>query len=93
MVIIYALIIYVCRLSGFLLDFKQMPGFLQDYLSFVPITVFSVFIASSLQQTEFTGGKFIALLLAAILMWRFRQQTVAILAGMAVFLLSGLSSN
>jgi branched-subunit amino acid transport protein len=91
MIVLCALIIFACRVSGFLTKETALPSTLQDYLSYVPIAVYAAFIVPALQrETELFGVKLLALLVTGFFVWRFRQQSLAIFAGLVILLLAQL---
>ena len=91
MILLCALIIFACRSAGFFISEKPLPKYLQEYLSYVPIAVYAAFIVPNLsRETELLGIKLLALLITGLLVWRFRQQSIAILAGLGILLLAQL---
>jgi branched-subunit amino acid transport protein len=91
MIFLYAFILFACRVSGFLTKEKQLPPLLQEYLSYVPIAVYAAFVVPSMsREPELFGIKLLALIVTGFVIWRFRQQSLAILVGLVVLLLAQL---
>lgn len=84
LIILITLLIYACRLSGFIVQPKQTPQWLQTYLHFVPIAVFSALIVPSvLREAELLPLEFIALAIAGLSMWKLRRFDLSIFLGLA----------
>lgn len=76
-----ALIIYLCRLGGFVLPAARLRT---AALAYVPVTVFTALTVSPLlRNADFVGGKLIALLVAGLIVWRTRQIGIAVIVGFA----------
>jgi len=82
---ILAALVYLCRLSGFALQAVQPLPFWEQFLRFVPISVFTALVVSSLyQQTELLGIKGVAMAMAGIVVWRTRRFSLSVLVGFVV---------
>jgi branched-subunit amino acid transport protein len=84
LIILLAIVIFICRLSGFIVQPKHTPPYLETYLRFVPIAVFSALIVPSLLlESELLGIKFLALGIAGAIMWWIRRFDLSIVLGLA----------
>lgn len=82
---ILAALLYLCRLSGFMLQSIQPSPFWQQFLRFVPITVFTALIVLSLyNEMDTLGVKSMALAAAGLVVWRTRRFTLSVLIGFVV---------
>lgn len=83
-----AVLVYLCRLSGFVLHIKQSSPALERFLSFVPLAVFSALVVPSLaREPELLGLKLLALATAGVVMRLSKQLGLGILVGLGLFLL------
>lgn len=82
-ILIIAVIVYLCRLSGFLVRFKTTSPLLQTYLNFVPIAVFAaVIVPSTLRELDLIGIKLVALFIATLMMRKTGNVGLSMLVGM-----------
>lgn len=82
-IVISALIIFLCRLAGFALNIRQPSEFYRAFLRFVPVAVFTVLVVSALfKQPDTLPQKLAALLIAAGVMKTTRRFAVSIMAGL-----------
>jgi branched-subunit amino acid transport protein len=83
-------VIYVVRISGFMLKTTTISPFWVQFLRFVPIAVFTAFVVSALyHDTSFLSGKMIAFAIAGVSLWRTKQFGLSVIIGLAImFLLS-----
>jgi len=82
-------VVYLCRLSGFVLPDNQSSIVEERVWHYVPIIVFSVLSVSPLaRQPDMLLAKIIAFLLTGSIIWRTRQLGLAILLGFGLFYLT-----
>ncbi len=80
-----ALLVYICRASGFVLNLKAASPVWERFLHFVPIAIFSVLVVSAMtKQVEMLDFKLVALAFAGFIIWRTRQFGLAVIAGIGV---------
>ncbi len=90
MIAVLAALVYLCRLGGFALQAAQTSPFWELFLRFVPISVFTTLVVSSLyQETGISGVKVMALGVAGLVVWRTRHVTLSMLVGFVVLWLTG----
>ncbi len=81
-----AVIVFLCRLSGFAFTRLASSKLLAQFLHFVPIAIFSALIVPSvLREPDLLTSKAIGLAIAGILIWRTRQFGIGVVVGFAVF--------
>ena len=81
-----AVIIYLCRYSGFTLTRLAASTRLARFLHFVPIAIFSALIVPSLTiESPLLGRKLIALIVAGAVIWRTRHFGLGIIVGLGLF--------
>ena len=84
-------VVYACRVSGFVLNVQHTPPWVEQYLHYVPIAVFSALVVPSLIREpdildfKLTALKLVALCVAGAFVWRTRRFGVAIIVGMVFF--------
>jgi branched-subunit amino acid transport protein len=79
------ILLYLCRLSGFTLQSVQPSPFWENFLRFIPISVFTALVVSALyQETDTSGVKIVALAAAGLVIWRTRRFTLSVLVGFMV---------
>lgn len=84
-------VVYACRASGFVLNLRHTPAWMEQYLHYVPIAVFSALVAPALIREpdildfKLTAFKLIALGASGAFAWRTRRFGVAIIVGMVLF--------
>ncbi|MCA9989004.1 MAG: AzlD domain-containing protein [Anaerolineales bacterium] len=83
-----AVIIFLCRLSGFSLESLGKASWLTRYLHYVPIAVFTALVTPSvIRDPVVLPSKLIALAVAGVAIYRTRQFGVGVLAGYLSYLL------
>ena len=81
-----AVLIYLCRYSGFTLTWLAASTRLARFLHFVPIAIFSALIVPSLiSDPDLLERKVIALALAGIVIRRTRHFGLGIIVGLGLF--------
>ena len=76
---------FVWRLAAFSLPSVPVSPFWEQFLRFVPITVFAALAVSSLyKEPAYLSLKFVALALAGIVVWRTRQFGLSVVLGLIV---------
>ena len=85
------LIVYLCRVSGFILSERQISLKWREILRFMPIAVFSALTVLALvRDPDGLIAKSAALLAAGAVFWRTRRFSVSALAGMGtLWMLAG----
>lgn len=82
-ILIIAVIVYLCRLSGFLVRFKTTSPLLQTYLNFVPIAVFAaVIVPSTLREPNLISMRLVALFTATVVIRNTGNVGLSMLVGM-----------
>jgi|FLYN01.1.fsa_nt_gi branched-subunit amino acid transport protein len=80
-----ALVVYLCRWSGFELQAVRESLFWERFLRFAPISIMTALVVSSLyQETGLVGNRVVALALAGMVVWRTRKMGLSIVAGFVV---------
>lgn len=80
------LLIYLCRVSGFILPIAKQSRKWEQVLHLLPIIIFSVlFISPLVRQPDLILAKFLSLFVTAVIVWRTGQLGVAIFVGFVVF--------
>jgi branched-subunit amino acid transport protein len=92
-IILFALstvFVNVWRLAAFTWKREQMSASWEQFLRFVPVSVFTALVVSSLyRQPEDLDVKLIALALSGIVIWRTKHFSLSIFVGLsALWLLS-----
>lgn len=78
-----AVLVYICRASGFVLNLKADSPIGEQFLHLVPIAIFSTLvILSIMRQPEIFNFKLVALIFAGVIIWRTRQFGWAVIAGL-----------
>ena len=81
-----ALVVYLCRLSGFIFTRLTSSRQLERFLHFTPIAVFSALLVPSvIREPELLGSKLIALAVAGLVMRYTKQFGLGIFVGFALF--------
>jgi branched-subunit amino acid transport protein len=81
-----AVIIYLCRYSGFTLTWLAASTRLARFLHFVPIAIFSALIVPSLiSDPDLLERKVIALALAGVVIRRTQHFGLGIIVGLGLF--------
>jgi branched-subunit amino acid transport protein len=81
-----AVVIYLCRVSGFLLHERLAASSWDRRLSFVPIGVFSALIVTSVMgQPDLISAKVIALVIGSMVIARTRRMGLGIVVGLVAF--------
>jgi branched-subunit amino acid transport protein len=81
-----AVLIYLCRFSGFTLTWLAASTRLARFLHFVPIAIFSALIVPSISsEPAFLGRKVIALIAAGVVIRRTRHFGLGIIVGLGLF--------
>jgi branched-subunit amino acid transport protein len=69
-----AVVVYGCRLAGFALRLEAPSARREQWLHFVPLSVFpALIVLAILGKPEFAGMKSAALLLAGVIIWAARR--------------------
>jgi branched-subunit amino acid transport protein len=83
--LLIAIVVYSCRLSGFVISSPETTGYWQAYLQFLPTAIFSAFIVPTMLGTpDMFTIKLMALGIAGGIMWRTRRFGLSILIGLGV---------
>jgi branched-subunit amino acid transport protein len=78
-----AVLVYICRASGFVPNLKADSHIGEQFLHFMPIAIFSTLVLSSImRQTEVFNFELVALIFAGVIVWRTRQFGWAVIAGL-----------
>jgi predicted branched-subunit amino acid permease len=89
-ILLIAALVYLCRLSGFTLQSVNTSPFWEHFLRFVPISVFTALVVSSLyRDTSVLSVRVFALAITGLVAWRTRHLNWSILAGLATLWLIG----
>lgn len=84
LILLMAALIYLCRLSGFMLPSGTSPFWTQG-LRFIPLSIFTALVISALyKDSHAINIKLIALLVAGLVMVRTRQFGLSVLTGLAL---------
>jgi branched-subunit amino acid transport protein len=85
-------LINVWRLAAFTWKRERMSASWERFLRFVPVSVFTALVVSSLyRQPEALDIKLVALALSGLVIWRTKHFSLSIFVGLgALWLLSGL---
>lgn len=82
-----AVLVYLCRLSGFVLNIQQSSAALARFLAFVPLAVFSALVVPSLtREPELLTVKLLALVAGGLVMRLSKQLGLGIMAGLLIYL-------
>jgi branched-subunit amino acid transport protein len=85
LIVVLALVVYLCRLSGFVLKIQNTSLAWEQFLRYVPISVFSALVVPSLiGDIDLLGIKVVALGVATAILLRTKQFGVAVVVGMLV---------
>ncbi len=80
-----AVIVFLCRMSGFAFTRLASAKWLAQFLHFVPIAIFSALIVPSiLREPDLITSKAIALTMAGLVIWRTRQFGIGVVVGFAI---------
>lgn len=92
-ILLLGAVIYLCRLSGFVVALPTSAPWIQDALRFVPVAVFAALVVPSLTtEPEIAPAKLLALLAAGTLYLRTRNLGLSLLVGLIVLWLLLLPS-
>jgi branched-subunit amino acid transport protein len=87
---VVAVLVYTCRLSGFALNIAQSSSFWEQFLHFVPISLFAALVVLSLaRENEMLDIKIIALLMGGAAAYRTHRTGLGILAGFLLLWIVG----
>ena len=79
-----ALVVYVCRLSGFLVGNIRLTGYWERFFWLLPSAVFAALVMTSLLRIQaLHAGQALALVSAGMVAWRTRQVGLSVLVGLA----------
>ncbi len=85
---------FLLRFAGLTLKVAQTSPFWERFLQFVPISIFTALVVSSLYTApELLTLKIIALAAGAGVMWRTRQFGLGVVTGLAVLWILSLVST
>jgi branched-subunit amino acid transport protein len=83
LILVLASAIFVCRISGFTLKISRPSPFWEQFLRFVPISLFAAIATSSFAKDgSFVGARLIALVIAGGVTWYTKHFALGILVGM-----------
>ncbi len=83
-----AILVYLCRLSGFAVNPPADSARLQAFFSFVPVATFSALTVSAFaRELGLWEVKLIAFLVTGVYLWRTKQLGYSLLLGLGVFFL------
>jgi branched-subunit amino acid transport protein len=81
-----AAIVYLCRLSGFVLTRFASSAALARFLHYIPIAIFSALLVPSVtREPVLLGSKLAALAVAGVVMRQTRQFGLGIIVGLVLF--------
>ena len=76
-------LVFAYRFAGFTLNIRRVSPLWERFLHFVPVSVFTALVVSSLYKNgESLDVTLIALVVAGAVMWRTRQLGLSILLGL-----------
>lgn len=85
-ILLMALVTYSPRLLGFLLAGYKVSSFWKAFLNYVPIAVFAALIVPALaSNTNELDSRLPAALITSLVIWKFKNLSLGILAGMSSF--------
>jgi branched-subunit amino acid transport protein len=80
-----ACVTFVWRYSGFTLKISQTSPFWERFLRFIPISIFTALVVSSLyKNSELLRPELFALVVAGMIAWRTRQFGLSVISGLVV---------
>jgi branched-subunit amino acid transport protein len=83
LIVAAAAITYATRISGFLIGRRELPSWLNRFLSYVPVAVFAALVTSELNigQTD-TLARLIGIGIASLAVLRFNQLWIGLVTGL-----------
>lgn len=94
MIAIVALLTYVTRIAGFRLSDRHLPPTFDRFLAYVPIAAFAALAIPGIAEGSGTfPARLTGAVLSAVVVSRFGQLWVGLVAGMAGFWLTGVFMN
>lgn len=85
-IVFSAMLMYVCRLAGFIVNISRPFPQSETFLHYLPISVLCALTASSLlHEPASIGVKGIAFIASGIVVWKMQRMGLAILIGLAIF--------
>jgi branched-subunit amino acid transport protein len=85
MIGVLAILTYLARWSGFLIDARRVPPAVERVLAYVPIAVFASLIVPGLAVPGEVTPRVIAAICSGVISLRWGKLWVALLAGMATY--------
>src|SRR5260221_9356854 len=83
---------FLWRFAGLILKIEHTSAFWERFLRYVPISIFTALVISSLYVApELLPLKIVALVVAAVVMWRTRQFGLGVVVGWSTLLILNMA--